>query len=127
MCAESLSHVWLFATPWTVAHQAPLSIGILQASTLEWVAFPFSRGSSQPRDQTQVSHMADGFFTSWATREALYVSSFIQHRFIGFLLKARFCRELQNAYDTISASSWGEIHERDRNLKEWELTFLHGY
>ena len=34
------------------------------------VAFPFSRGSSQPRDQTQVSHIAGRFFTSWATREA---------------------------------------------------------
>ena len=41
--------------------------GILQARILEWVAFPFSRGSSQPRDRTQVSHIADGFFTSWAT------------------------------------------------------------
>ena len=45
--------------------------GILQARTLEWVAFPFSRGSSQPRDQSQVSHIAGWFFTSWATREAL--------------------------------------------------------
>ena len=44
--------------------------GILQARMLEWVAFPFSRGSSQPRDWTQVSHIADGFFTNWATREA---------------------------------------------------------
>ena len=44
--------------------------GILQARILEWVAFPFSRGSSQPRDQTQVSHITGGFFTSWATREA---------------------------------------------------------
>ena len=41
--------------------------GILQARILEWVAFPFSRGSSQPRDQTQVSHIAGGFFTSKAT------------------------------------------------------------
>ena len=38
--------------------------GILQARILEWVAFPFSRGSSQPRDRTQVSHIAGGFFTS---------------------------------------------------------------
>ena len=37
--------------------------GILQARTLEWVAFPFSRGSSQPRDQTQVSRIAGRFFT----------------------------------------------------------------
>ena len=44
--------------------------GILQASIREWVAFPFSRGSSQPRNRTQVSSIAGGFFTSWATREA---------------------------------------------------------
>ena len=43
--------------------------GILQARILEWVAIPFSKGSSQPRDQTQVSLIAGGFFTSWATRE----------------------------------------------------------
>ena len=43
--------------------------GILQARILEWVAFPFSRGSTQPRNQTQVSCIAGGFFTSWATRE----------------------------------------------------------
>ena len=41
----------------------------LQARILEWVAFPFSRGSSQPKDQTQISLIAGGFFTSWATRE----------------------------------------------------------
>ena len=38
--------------------------GILQARILEWVAVPFSRGSSKPRGQTQVSHIAGGFFTS---------------------------------------------------------------
>ena len=37
---------------------------------LEWVAYPFSRGSSQTRNQTGVSCIAGGFFTSWATREA---------------------------------------------------------
>ena len=44
--------------------------GIFQARILEWVAFLFSRGSSQPRDQTQVSCIGSGFFTTWATREA---------------------------------------------------------
>ena len=44
--------------------------GILQARTPEWVPFPFDRGSFQPRNQTQVSCIAGGFFTSWATREA---------------------------------------------------------
>ena len=47
-----------------------LAHGILQARILEWVAFPFSRGSSQPWDRTQVSHTVGGFFTSWATTEA---------------------------------------------------------
>ena len=45
--------------------------GILQARILKWVAFPFSRGFSQPRDRTQVSCIAGRFFTSRATREAL--------------------------------------------------------
>ena len=43
--------------------------GILQARILEWVAFPFSRGSSQPRDLTQVSRIAGRLFTSLAMRE----------------------------------------------------------
>ena len=40
--------------------------GILQARILKWVAFPFSRGSSQSRDWTQVSHITGRFFNSWA-------------------------------------------------------------
>ena len=44
--------------------------GILQARILEWVAFPFFRGSSQPWDWTQVSRIAGGLVTSLGTREA---------------------------------------------------------
>ena len=44
--------------------------GICQTRILEWVAIPFSRGSSQPRDQARVSWITDRFFTIWATREA---------------------------------------------------------
>ena len=51
--------------------------GILQARILEWVAVSISSGSSQPRDQTQVTHRAGGFFTSWATRE-----TFLFHRYV---------------------------------------------
>ena len=54
-----VSHVRLFATPWIIH-----SVEILQARILEWIAFLFSRGSSQPRDQTEVSYIAGGFFTS---------------------------------------------------------------
>ena len=69
-CSQSLSPVWLFTTPWTVANQALLSMGILQARKLEWVAMSSSRGFSQPRDRIQVFHIAGGFFTIWATRVA---------------------------------------------------------
>ena len=105
-CAHSV--VSNSATAWTVACQAPLSMGILQARvgchallqrifptqgwtpglplcrlilyhlshqgsprTLQWVACPFSRRSSQPRNQTRVSCIADSFFTNWAMREVL--------------------------------------------------------
>ena len=43
--------------------------GIFQAIVLEWIAISFSRGSSQPRAQTRVSHIVDRPFTVWATRE----------------------------------------------------------
>ena len=70
---------WLF--PWLVkvkVTQSCLTLcdpmdytvhGILQARILDWVATSFSGGSSQPMDRTQVSHIADRFFTVWATRE----------------------------------------------------------
>ena len=61
-CAELLSHVPL-CDPWTVVCQAPLSMGVLQATVLAWVARPSSRGSSQPRGRTQVSPIAGRFFT----------------------------------------------------------------
>ena len=90
-----LSHIEHFVTPWTAAGQtsspslAPESElkvtqscsilcdpmdytvhEILQARILEWVAFSFSRGSSQPRNWTQVFLSAGEFFTRWVTREA---------------------------------------------------------
>ena len=59
-----------FVTPLTVAPPGSSVHGILQARILEWVAIPSSRGSSQPRDWTLVSHIAGRFFTVWDTREA---------------------------------------------------------
>ena len=60
----------------TICHRVDCSLpvssvhGISQARILEWVAMPSSRGSSQPRDWTQVSCIAGRFFTLWARREA---------------------------------------------------------
>ena len=63
LCAQLLSCVWFFATPWTAALQAPLFMWILQARILEWVAISFSRGSSWPRNWAHVS---------WIDRWVLY-------------------------------------------------------
>ena len=101
---SSLSRVWLFATPWIAARQASVSItnswssfrltliasnsfwpwmcsppgssahGILQAKKLEWVAVPFSRGSSGPRDKTWVFCTSRGFFTTGAPGKPMYPS-----------------------------------------------------
>ena len=103
LCVCMLSCVWLFATSWTVAHQAPLTMGFSRQEywswlpcpppedlhnlrvesglqhrrqildllshpgsprLLEWVAYPFSRGTSWPRNQTRVSYIASRFFTT---------------------------------------------------------------
>ena len=68
--------------------------GSLQARILEWVAVPFSRGSSQPRDWTQVSHIVGGFFTSWTIR-------WLIQRILEWV-----------AYPFSSGSSWGLLHHR---------------
>ena len=70
LCCAVLSCSVMSDSLWShgLSHQAPLSMGILQARILEWVAMPSSRGSSQPRDLTQVSRIAGGFFIIWATR-----------------------------------------------------------
>ena len=62
---RSPSRIQLFATPWTVH-------GFLHARLLEWVAFLFSRGSSQSRDWTWVSCIAGSFFTIWATQKVTH-------------------------------------------------------
>ena len=65
--------------------QALLSMGILQARILEWMAMTSSRGSSQPRDRTQVPHIAGWFFTVWATRKPLSCQSSHLHPVLSLL------------------------------------------
>ena len=59
---KSLGRVWFFTIPWTIQ-----SHGILQTITLEWVAIPFSRGSYQPGNQTQIPNITGGLFNIWAS------------------------------------------------------------
>ena len=74
---KSLSCVRLFVSIDYTVH------GILQARILKWVAFPFSRRSSQPRDWTQVSCTAGRCLTSWATKEARSTWSSGSHILVG--------------------------------------------
>ena len=67
----SVTSLW----PHGLAHQAPLSMEILQARILEWVAMPSSRSCSQPRDRTQVSHIAGEFFIIWILVNFKYIYS----------------------------------------------------
>ena len=70
---KSLSRAWLFCEAMDSSlHQAPPSMGFSRQEVLDWVAISFSGETSQPRDQTQVSHIVDRYFTVWATREVLW-------------------------------------------------------
>ena len=150
------------ATPWTVAHQAPRSMAILQEKILkwiaisfsrcvyacvckylcvypcvymcvyipmhvytcvylfiylEWVAFPFSRGTSPPRDWTQVSCIAGGFFTNWAIREAcvyLYID----------VLHAHFCISHKDNMKVTVWNKWAVIYE-NRSIHVCDSTSTH--
>ena len=80
-------HSWLIhvnvwqKTPWyckVISFQLKLK---KKKRILVWVAISFSRGSPHPRDRTQVSCTAGGFFTIWATREAIYIYTYILYVF----------------------------------------------
>ena len=70
MCVLSCSIRSDFCDPMNCSPPGSSVHGILQARLLQWVAIPFSRGSSQPRDWNQVSLIAGGLLTIWATKEA---------------------------------------------------------
>ena len=74
------SHVWLFATLRTIALQTLLSMGILQARILEWIAMPSSRGIFLPKLKNTMSKaififLAQRIKMSWSLRQPLYLSS----------------------------------------------------
>ena len=98
MCCTVLNHSVVSDSLWPHGCSPPGSSvhGVLQAKVLEWAAMPSSRGSSQPQDWTQVSHIAGRFFTIWGTREA-------QEYWSGSLSL------LQGLFPT-QESTWGLLH-----------------
>ena len=83
VCAStySVSPDQLFWIPWTAARQTALSMEILQARILEWVAMPSSRGSSQPRDWTQVSCITGRFFASLSKQGSPWILAQVTYPF----------------------------------------------
>ena len=71
ICARSLQLCSSLNHPVECSPPGSSLPGILQARILEWVATPSSRGSSQPRDRSRVSHIVNRRFTIWATREVM--------------------------------------------------------
>ena len=111
LCCAVLSQ-WIMSdsgTPWTVAHRAPLSMGVLQARILEWVAMPSSRGSSQLRGQTQASCIADWLFPVWDTREAYLIS---KHMRLGLPWWSSGWLQASNSGDLSSVPSQGTRSHR---------------
>ena len=81
------------------------SLKILSTWILEWVAFPFSRASFQPRDRTGVSCIAGGFFTNWTIREAPQIN---------------ICMHLQSLYGCVTLEKEMATHS---SILAWRITW----
>ena len=97
--------------------------GILQARTLEWVAFPFSRASSQPRDWIPISCIAGKFFTIWARQGSLILNWYLNNS----EQKRKYKGKLQYSHKRVKMkhrcrSTWRKIH----GFKDLHQFFFNG-
>ena len=112
--------VQLFATPWTVWH------GILQATILEWVAFHFSRGSSQPSNWTQVSRFAGRIFISWATGKAQDVhTNILINACVSITKQREGCRMIQMSLLRLPVFCMWGMRERKKSKMNPKFLPLH--
>ena len=118
-------------TPGTVARQVLLSMGFSQPRILECGAISFSRGSSPPRDRTQVYRIAGRFFTFWATREALKNRLRLKNKLSKASSVAQSCPTRQPhepQHVVISKKLWdcnpGQLHSKASALKPLCHSFL---
>ena len=109
---------------------------------LEWVPVPFSRGSSQSRDRTQVFHIAGGFFTAWTTREAISkreitnpsdISNIISCLYPVFPFSFPFSSTLEGFQEMFTAALqtnsntcfFSKLHNMSRRLTVWRSNTIH--
>ena len=123
----TLSHVWL-CDPMNCSLRGSSIHGIFQARILEWVAISFSRGFSQPRDRTQVSHIAGRCFTIWVTREALTRDQILGSR---YQMQTHRTLRLENCrinVENISFCRWGRgatlrgLQNLGSHTRDWTQT-----
>ena len=72
-----LSHVWFFATQWTINHQAPLSMEFFQARILEWVTTAYSKRSSQCRDRNSISCIGRQILSKHKALNSCFIISYL--------------------------------------------------
>ena len=96
---------------------------IFQARILEWVAIPFSRGSSQPRDRIQVSHIAGGFFTTREAHLTYYIYSipfriFQMERFLSVLFHCYISNTKNNSRHPVNAVEGNREEGRTKRRRD---------
>ena len=95
--------------------------GIFQAIVLEWGAISFSRGSSRPRDRTQVSQVVDRCFTIWATREVLNISVQLNNSYSYSSWHSMKCCLLQSQSGTVEVE---RMYSKARKDWVWSLLVI---
>ena len=96
--------------------------GILQARVLEWVAIPFSRGSSWPRDQIWVFHIAGRFIIIWATRETLLIACICLYKMNQFWSISLINIPIIHWYDLVH--SIVVIYKTLNNFFSWKAIYI---
>ena len=135
MCVCVYVYMWVThsATPWTVAHQAPLSKGFSRQEYWSGLPLPPPRESSWPRDQTHISCIADGFFIVWATKEAPSVFRYYKNSLV-FWGKTEvhwpphprplFASPRSNVYLPALHPQWNELHTSSLCYIQMKLQYL---
>ena len=116
LVVQSLSHVQLFVTPWTVARQAPLPMGFPGKNTGVG-CHSFSRGSSWLRDRTHISCIARWILFRWATRKALWSICSVQFS-CSVMSNSLRPREPQHSRPPCPSPTSG-VHSNLRPLSQW--------
>ena len=115
--AQSLSRVRLFATPWTLAHQAPLCMGFPRQEYWNGLPFSFFRGSSWPRDRTQFSCLTGRIFTTEPPGKPKVTTTEVAYSYVKFKNKIKL-KKKPTCSPFLSLPSYNWLHTFSRSRKK---------